>query len=64
MAKYPLTRCCSSKREQLQKAEDYGHDNLGENPPHFDFSIIDYSAMAEDQVSGLGGEGVWTFNET
>ena len=37
---------------------------LGENPPRFNFSIIDYSVMAEDQVSGLGGEGVRTFNET
>ena len=23
-------------------AGDYGEDNLGESPPHFDFSTIDY----------------------
>ena len=29
-----------------KSAEDYGHDNLGENLSRFDFSIIDYSVMA------------------
>ena len=37
-----------------KKAEDYGHDNLGESPPRFDFSIIDYSVMAEGHASRLG----------
>ena len=64
MAKCPLTRCCLCEKGQLQRAEDYGHDNLGENPPCFDFLIIDYSVMAGGQVSGLGGEGAWKFNET
>ena len=55
MAKCPLTRCCcySCGEEQLKKAEDYGHDNLGENPSRFEFSIIDYSVMAGGQVSRL-----------
>ena len=35
-------------------AEDYGHDNLGENPHHFNFSIIDYSVMAGRQALKLG----------
>ena len=45
-------------------AEDYGHDNLGENPPHFDFSIIDYSVMAGSQALKLGFVGAWEFNES
>ena len=55
MAKCPLTqyRCYSCGEEQLRRAEDYGHDNLGENPSHFDFSIIDYSVTARGQVSRL-----------
>ena len=36
-----------------KKAEDYGHDNLGENLSCFDFSIIDYSVMAGGQASRL-----------
>ena len=31
-------------------AEGYGHDNLGESPPRFDFSIIDYSVMNRSQL--------------
>ena len=39
-------------------AEDYGHHNLGENPPHFNFSIIDYSVMAGSQASKQSFVGV------
>ena len=45
-------------------AEDYGHDNLGENPPRFDFSIIDYSVMAGSQVSKQRFVGTWELNES
>ena len=45
-------------------AEDYGHDNLGENPPHFNFSIIDYSVMAGGQASKLDFVGAWVLNES
>ena len=45
-------------------AEDYGHDNLGENPPRFDFSIIDYSVMTQSQPLKLGSVGVWKLNES
>ena len=38
-------------------AEDYGHDNLGENSPRFNFSIIDYSVMAGSQALKLGFVG-------
>ena len=44
-------------------AEDYGHDNLGENPPCFDFLIIDYSVMAGSQASKQGFVGVWGLSE-
>ena len=44
-------------------AEDYGHDNLGENPAHFDFSIIDYSVMAESQASKQDFVGTWGLSE-
>ena len=52
------------ERNRLKKAEDYGHDNLGENPPRFDFSIIDYSVMAGGQASKLDLVGVWVLNES
>ena len=45
-------------------AEDYGHDNLGENPPCFNFSIIDYPVMAGSQVSKQGFVGVQELNES
>ena len=45
-------------------AEDYGHDNLGENTPHFNFSIIDYSVMAEGQASKPDFVGVRVLNES
>ena len=45
-------------------AEDYGHDNLGENPPCFDFSIIDYSVMAGSQASKQGFVGARELNES
>ena len=44
-------------------AEDYGHDNLGENPPRFDFSIIDYSVMNRSQSSKQGFVGARELNE-
>ena len=44
-------------------AEDYGHDNLGENPPRFNFSIIDYSVMAGSQASKQGFVGAWGLSE-
>ena len=43
-------------------AEGYGHDNLGENPPCFDFSIIDYSVMNRSQLLKLDSVGVWKPN--
>ena len=56
MVKCPLTRCCcySCGKGQLKKTENYGYDNLGENSPHFDFSLIDYSVMAGGHASRLG----------
>ena len=45
-------------------AEDYGHNNLGENPPCFDFSIIDYSVMAGSQASKQDFVGVQELNES
>ena len=45
-------------------AEDHGHDNLGENPPHFDFSIIDYLVMAGGQASRLDFVGARVLNES
>ena len=45
-------------------AEDYGHDNLGENSPHFDFSIIDYSVMNRSQLLKLDSVGAWKLNES
>ena len=44
-------------------AEDYGHDNLGENSPRFDFLIIDYSVMDRSQLLKLDSVGVWKLNE-
>ena len=45
-------------------AEDYGHDNLGESSPHFDFSVIDYSVMTRSQPLKLGSVGVQKLNES
>ena len=45
-------------------AEDYGHDNLGENFPHFNFSIIDYSVMTGSQALKLGFVGARELNES
>ena len=45
-------------------AEDYGHDNLGENSPRFNFSITDYSVMTKSQPLKLGSVGAWKFNES
>ena len=45
-------------------AEDYGHDNLGENPPRSNFSIIDYSVMAGSQASKQGFAGVWGLSKS
>ena len=45
-------------------AEDYGHDNLGENSPRFDFSIVDYSVMTGSQALKLDFVGVWELNES
>ena len=45
-------------------AEGYGHDNLGESPPRFDFSIIDYSVMNRSQLLKLDSVGGWKFNES
>ena len=45
-------------------AEDYGHDNLGENSPCFDFSIVDYSVMTGSQALKLGFVGAWELNES
>ena len=45
-------------------AEDYGHDNLGESPPRFDFSIIDYSVTAGSQASKLDSVGARELNES
>ena len=44
--------------------EDYGHDNLGENSPHFDFSIVDYSVMNGGQTLKLDSVGAWKLNES
>ena len=44
--------------------EDYGHDNLGENPPHFDFSVIDYSVMNRSQLLKLDSIGARKLNES
>ena len=49
MAKCSLAHAvaiCVERDSSEKKTEDYGHDNLGENPPRFNFSTIDYSAMA------------------
>ena len=61
MTKFPLARgyCYSCGGRWLKTVEDYGHDNLGENPPRFDFSIIDYSVMAGSQASKQGFVGAW-----
>ena len=45
-------------------AEDYGHDNLGENPPCSNFSIIDYSVMAGSQASKQGFAGARGISES
>ena len=45
-------------------AEDYGHDNLGENPPRFNFSIIDYLVMNRSQLLKLDSVGAWKLNES
>ena len=45
-------------------AEDYGHDNLGENPPRFNFSIIDYSVMNRSQLLKLDSVGAWKPNKS
>ena len=45
-------------------AEGYGHDNLGESPPCFDFSIIDYSVMNRSQLLKLDSVGAWKLNES
>ena len=45
-------------------AEDYGHDNLGVNPPRFNFSIIDYSVIAGSQVSKQDFVGARELNES
>ena len=45
-------------------AEDYSHDNLGENPPCFDFSIIDYLVMNRSQLLNLDSVGAWKLNES
>ena len=45
-------------------AEDYGHDNLGESSPRFDFSVIDYSVMTRSQPLKLGSVGVQKLNES
>ena len=45
-------------------AEDYGHDNLGENSPRFNLSIIDYSVMTGSQALKLGLVGVRELNES
>ena len=45
-------------------AEDYGHDNLGENSPHFDFSIVDYSVTNRGQTLKLDSVGAWKLNES
>ena len=42
--------------------EDYGHDNLGESSPCFDFSIIDYSVMNRSQILILDSVGAWKLN--
>ena len=44
--------------------EGYGHDNLGENPPRFDFSIIDYSVMNKSQLLKLDSVGAWKPNKS
>ena len=66
MTKCPLARgyCYSCGGEWLKTAEDYGHDNLVENPPRFDFSIIDYPVMAGGQASKLDFVGAWVINES
>ena len=45
-------------------AEDYGRDNLGQNSPHFDFSIIDYSVMTRSQPLKLGTVGARKLNKS
>ena len=45
-------------------AEDYGHDNLGENSPRFNFSIIDYSVMTGSLALKLGFVGARELNES
>ena len=45
-------------------AEDYGHDNLGENSPRFNFSIDDYSVMTGSQALKLGFVGARELNES
>ena len=45
-------------------AEGYGHDNLGENPPHFNFSIIDYSVIHRSQLVKLDSVGAWKPKES
>ena len=66
MTKCPLAQgyCYSCGGRQLKTAEDYGHDNLGENPPHFDFSIIDYSVMAGSQALKLDFVGARVLNKS
>ena len=39
-------------------AEDYGHDNLGESSPRFDFSGINFLVMTRNQPLKLGFVGV------
>ena len=66
MTKCPLARGYhySSGGEWLKMAENYGHDNLGENTPRFDFSIIDYSVMAGGQASKPDFVGVRVLHES
>ena len=45
-------------------AEDYGQENLGENPPRFDFSIIDYLVMNRSQLLKLDSVGALKLNES
>ena len=51
-------------REIAKMAKDYGHDNLGENSPHFDFSIVDYSVMNRGQILKLDSVGTWMLNKS
>ena len=52
------------RREIAQNSGGYGHDNLGENLPRFDFSIIDYSVMNKSQLLKFDSVGAWKLNES